>query len=427
MLAGQAELRKEMRAGQAELRKEMRRRRRQAELRAGQVQIREDLAALGGAARGRGASHGQTWNPDWRRRSNRRTSPARGPIVPDPDRRLRRRGDRARPGARRARSRGLRRPPFGASASRTPSSPAGGPDRPPRAIERAVPAVDAVVYAVAAGSRDEGAYRRAYVDGVSALLEVLEARAEPPRRVFFVSSTSVYGERGGEWIDETAPLAPRGFAGESLAAGERRMLASPIPATVVRFAGIYGPGRGWMIERARAGASCAGDPPKFTNRIHRDDCAGVLAHLVGSRRPVRRRVHRGRRRAGRRVRGPGMARGPAPRPGAAAGPRGRGGVAGLGQAMQQRPAPGERLPLSPSHLPRGVRRGARGRRRAISVNRPHGERGVAAAGRGRGRRRGSVRGRPVPGAGAGSSSSPGWSRCVRVEFLAVLVFDGHRA
>ena len=149
-----------------------------------------------------------------------------------------------------------------------------------RAIERTVPTVDAVVYAVAAGSRDEGAYRRAYVDGVSALLEVLEARAEPPRRVFFVSSTSVYGERGGEWVDETAPLAPRGFAGESLAAGERRMLASPIPATVVRFAGIYGPGRGWMIERARAGARCAGDPPKFTNRIHRDDCAGVLAHLV---------------------------------------------------------------------------------------------------------------------------------------------------
>ena len=148
------------------------------------------------------------------------------------------------------------------------------------AIERAVPAVDAAVYAVAAGSRDEGAYRRAYVEGVSALLEVLEAREEPPRRVFFVSSTSVYGERGGEWVDETTPTGPRGFAGESLVAGERRMLASPIPATVVRFAGIYGPGRGWMIERARAGASCTADPPKFTNRIHRDDCAGALAHLV---------------------------------------------------------------------------------------------------------------------------------------------------
>ena len=153
-----------------------------------------------------------------------------------------------------------------------------------RAIERSVPAVDIVVYAVAAGRRDEGAYRRAYVDGVSALLEVLEARAQPPRRVFFVSSTSVYGERAGAWIDETAPLAPRGFAGESLMVGEQRMFDSSIPATVVRFAGIYGPGRGWMIERARAGATCAGNPPKYTNRIHRDDCAGALAHLIACER-----------------------------------------------------------------------------------------------------------------------------------------------
>ena len=149
-----------------------------------------------------------------------------------------------------------------------------------RAIERTMPAADIVVYAVAAGHREEGAYRRAYVEGVSALLDVLEQRAAPPRRVLFVSSTSVYGEHDGAWVDETAPLQPRGFAGESLAAGEQRMLASPIPATVVRFAGIYGPGRGWLIERARAGACCAGEPPRFTNRIHRDDCAGVLAHLV---------------------------------------------------------------------------------------------------------------------------------------------------
>ena len=149
-----------------------------------------------------------------------------------------------------------------------------------RALERMTPPVDVVVYAVAAGRRDEGACRRAYVDGVAALLDVLEGRAEPPRRVFFVSSTSVYGERGGAWVDETTPVQPGGFSGECLVAGERRTLASPIPATVVRFGGIYGPGRGWLIERARAGASCVDDPPRFTNRIHRDDCAGVLAHLI---------------------------------------------------------------------------------------------------------------------------------------------------
>ena len=149
-----------------------------------------------------------------------------------------------------------------------------------RALERMIPPVDVVVYAVAAGRRDEEACRRAYVGGVAALLDVLEGRAEPPRRVFFVSSTSVYGERAGAWVDEATPMQPGGFSGECLVAGERRMLASPIPATVVRFGGIYGPGRGWLIERARAGASCVDDPPRFTNRIHRDDCAGVLAHLI---------------------------------------------------------------------------------------------------------------------------------------------------
>ena len=53
---------------------------------------------------------------------------------------------------------------------------------------------------------------------------------------------------------------------------------------MVRFAGIYGPERGWLIRRARAGARCNDDPPRFTNRIHRDDCAGALAHLVGRER-----------------------------------------------------------------------------------------------------------------------------------------------
>lgn len=149
-----------------------------------------------------------------------------------------------------------------------------------RALERMTPDADVAVYAVAAGRRDEGAYRRAYVDGVAALLDVLEGRAGPPRRVFFVSSTSVYGERGGAWVDEATPVQPGGFPGECLVAGEQRMLASSIPATLVRFGGIYGPGRGWLIERARAGASCVDDPPRFTNRIHRDDCAGVLAHLI---------------------------------------------------------------------------------------------------------------------------------------------------
>ena len=123
-----------------------------------------------------------------------------------------------------------------------------------------------------------------------------------------------------------------------------------------------------MIERARAGARCAGDPPKFTNRIHRDDCAGVLAHLVdlGDRcddayigvddAPVEECE----------VLEWLAARLDAPPP-----RRVRGGEAasrGSGKRCSNCPASGERLSLSPSHLPRGIRRGARGRGRALLLN-----------------------------------------------------------
>ena len=147
---------------------------------------------------------------------------------------------------------------------------------------------DIVVYAVAAGRRDEQAYRRAYIEGVDALLKVLEMRDIPPKRIFFVSSTSVYGECAGRWVDEDTPPRPRGFAGESVLAGERRMLEGPVPATVVRLGGIYGPGRGWLIDRVRQGGRCLFDPPRFTNRIHRDDAAAAIAHLVdlAPRQPI---------------------------------------------------------------------------------------------------------------------------------------------
>ncbi|WP_025770335.1 SDR family oxidoreductase [Thioalkalivibrio sp. HK1] len=147
---------------------------------------------------------------------------------------------------------------------------------------------DIVVYAVAAGRRDEDAYRRAYIEGVDALSRVLEMRDTPPKRFFFVSSTSVYGECAGRPVDEDTPPQPQGFPGESLLAGERRVLESPLPATVVRLGGIYGPGRTWLIDRVRQGGRCLFDPPKFTNRIHRDDAAQAIAHLadLAQSRPI---------------------------------------------------------------------------------------------------------------------------------------------
>lgn len=141
--------------------------------------------------------------------------------------------------------------------------------------------LDGVVYAAAADRGEEAAYRAAYVDGPARLLVALEAAGERPRRVLFTSSTGVYGQRDGSWVDEESPAEPGHFTGRLLLQGERRLLASRFPATVVRLGGIYGPGRTRLLERVRRGeAACREGPPRWINRIHRDDAAGLLHLLI---------------------------------------------------------------------------------------------------------------------------------------------------
>ncbi|MBC8188481.1 MAG: SDR family oxidoreductase [Proteobacteria bacterium] len=145
------------------------------------------------------------------------------------------------------------------------------------------PAPKRVEYAVFAVSADEGsefAYRRAYLDGLAGFLEWLADEGQRPRRLVMVSSTSVYGQRRGEPIDEDSPTHPTQFRGETLLASERLAAASGIPTVVVRFGGIYGPGRDGLLDRARDGKLELRAPEHFTNRIHRDDAAGILRHLL---------------------------------------------------------------------------------------------------------------------------------------------------
>jgi nucleoside-diphosphate-sugar epimerase len=146
----------------------------------------------------------------------------------------------------------------------------------------ALPAgLDVVFYTAAPHGSDAAAYRAIYVDGLRHLLEALTRQHQSPRRVFFTSSTAVYAQSTGEWVDETSPTEPRHFTGSRVLDGERLLLAGPFPATVLRLGGIYGPGRTSLIERVRQGlAACRDGPPLYTNRIHRDDCAGALHHLM---------------------------------------------------------------------------------------------------------------------------------------------------
>lgn len=141
--------------------------------------------------------------------------------------------------------------------------------------------VDAVCYAVSAGARSDEAYERAYVRGLAGLLEALEGRAIRPSRLIFVSSTAVYAQDDGSVVDEDSPTEPRHFSGRRLLEGEALADAAPFPALVLRLAGIYGPGRTSLVERVRRGeASVAPGGPRYTNRIHRDDAAGAIAHLL---------------------------------------------------------------------------------------------------------------------------------------------------
>jgi len=147
--------------------------------------------------------------------------------------------------------------------------------------------IDVVYYTAAAGQAGDDAYRRTYVTGITHLLDALRTAGARPRRLFYASSTGVYGQDRGEWVDECSATVPRRFSGRQLLEGEAAARAGRLPVTVVRFAGIYGPGRDALIRRVRRGVPCAAEPPCYTNRIHRDDCAGVLRHLLGLARPQR--------------------------------------------------------------------------------------------------------------------------------------------
>jgi nucleoside-diphosphate-sugar epimerase len=146
--------------------------------------------------------------------------------------------------------------------------------------------LDSVVYCVGAKKRDEGAYRAAYLDGLGQVIQALVDEGQSPSRILFTSSTSVYGQMRGEWVDESSPTHPRSFAGEIMLSAERLLQGSRFPSTVLRLGGIYGPGRTRLIDRVRRGEPLARSAePAYTNRIHRDDAAAALAHLLALPEP----------------------------------------------------------------------------------------------------------------------------------------------
>ncbi|HUQ69019.1 MAG TPA: SDR family oxidoreductase [Planctomycetaceae bacterium] len=164
---------------------------------------------------------------------------------------------------------------------------------------RDLPEVDTVLYAVGYDRSSGWTQREVAVDGLRHVLERMQRRC---RRLVFISSSSVYGQSAGEWVDETSPCEPTQPGGECCLAAERlvRATISGSAANVLRLSGIYGPQRLLSrVEALRNGEPLTGNPNAWLNLIHVDDAVqAVLAcedrgvagetYLVSGNSPVQR-------------------------------------------------------------------------------------------------------------------------------------------
>jgi nucleoside-diphosphate-sugar epimerase len=111
----------------------------------------------------------------------------------------------------------------------------------------------------------------------------LAARA--PEWIGYLSTTGVYGDREGGWVDEDSPLAPAGARGRWRLAAETAWRALSPATEVFRLAGIYGPGRS-ALDRLRAGtAQRIVKPGQVFSRIHVQDIAQVLRAAIAAPHP----------------------------------------------------------------------------------------------------------------------------------------------
>ncbi len=144
--------------------------------------------------------------------------------------------------------------------------------------------VDIVVFLLSPSERNKAAYQNLYGQGLHNVLSHFAHSSSPTSgarlRWLMVSSTSVYGQKSGEWVDEESPARATSFNGRALVQAEQQLWAHCVESTVLRFGGIYGQGRESLIRRVRAGSPVQYDPPYYSNRIHEEDCLGVLAFLI---------------------------------------------------------------------------------------------------------------------------------------------------
>jgi nucleoside-diphosphate-sugar epimerase len=150
-----------------------------------------------------------------------------------------------------------------------------------------LPSADTVLYAVGYDRTAGSSMRDVYVAGLRAALDSLQDRVG---RLIYISSTGVYGQNNGSWVDEDTPCHPTRESGRVCLEAEQTLAAHPLAkrSVVLRLAGIYGPGR--LPNRAAllAGEPIAAPQDGYLNLIHVDDAASVVLAVAEHPHPAAR-------------------------------------------------------------------------------------------------------------------------------------------
>jgi nucleoside-diphosphate-sugar epimerase len=170
---------------------------------------------------------------------------------------------------------GLRRDP-----RKLPTSVTGveGDVRVPNTL-RNLPDVDWIYYLVGPERDTEEGWRVSAFEGLRYFLGAMAAQRVKVRRFVLGSCAVVYGDRDGAWVDEDSAPSPSGFRAEHLLAGEALVRGAKLRTTIVRLGELYGPERPGLLAEALAGRAQIA-PAAHANLLHRDDAAGVLAHVL---------------------------------------------------------------------------------------------------------------------------------------------------
>lgn len=138
---------------------------------------------------------------------------------------------------------------------------------------------EVIIFTVTPSRYDEAGYQQVYQHILGNVIDWASRHKVQPL-VLLVSSTSVYGQQDGEWVDESSPTQPASASGRWILFGERQLQVKLSHTLIVRFSGIYSEKRTHLIQRALSGTAIQKMPAIWTNRIHESDCVGVLLFLL---------------------------------------------------------------------------------------------------------------------------------------------------